>query len=356
MAESSAGQRTEKATFKRRQTEREEGHVARGPDLVSALVLIATLFLFRLAVAHSWNALTALWQTDLGGLSGANWTRASAIAQMRSGLWQMARICAPWLFVPMLAGMAAYFAQVGFVFTPKTLVPRLDRLNPARGLRHMFGLQGFGQGAGSLLKLSAASAVVYFSVKGMSTRIASLSFQNVTGDAGAIGRVLFTVLVRIVIALLVLGGFDYLYQRAVFERNIKMTKQEVKEEYKQAEGDPLIRQQIRRRGRQIAQRRMMQRVKKADFVVANPTHVSIAVVYELGAPAPIVVAKGQDELALRIRETAKTHAVPVIENRPLAWDLYHTCDIDEPVPARLFSVVAQLLAEVYRSKGKQVRS
>lgn len=324
--------------------------------MVSALVLLATLLVSRIAMAHSWSTLTSFWQSDLAGLSDAALTRGSAISEMRMGLWLMVKVCGPWLFVPMLVGMAVYYAQVGFLFTPKVVVPRVDRMSPMRGLRHMFGLHGLGQGASSLLKVAVVTAIVYLSVKGMAGSISGLSFRSVTADPGAIGRIIFTILLRIVIVFVVIGVLDYVYQRTIFANNIKMTKQEVKDEYKQAEGDPYNRQRIRRRGRQIAQRRMMEQVKTADVVVANPTHVSIALVYEPGSPAPVVVAKGQDELAQRIRETAVKHDVPVIENRPLAWDLYHTCDVDSAVPVRLFSVVAQLLAQVYRIKGKQVKS
>jgi flagellar biosynthetic protein FlhB len=245
-------------------------------------------------------------------------------------------------------------AQVGFLWTTQPLVPDLGRFNPAAGLSRLFGPRGLVEAVKALLKVLVVGWVVYTAVRARLPDLVALGTLPTPHLLTLLGTLLYTLALRVSLVFLVIALLDYAYQRWDYEKSLKMSKEEIKQEHKQSEGDPLIKGAIRQRQRDAARKRMMQDVPKADVVITNPTHVAIALAYDVGAMrAPQVLAKGQDELAARIRELAAEHDIPFVENPPLARTLYKQVEIGQEIPAALYAAVAEVLAYVYERNRKK---
>jgi flagellar biosynthetic protein FlhB len=258
----------------------------------------------------------------------------------------------------MVIGLISNVAQVGFYFSTEALAPKWSKLNPLHGIKNIFfSRRSAVEMSKGLAKMILIGLVSYFTLDSL----LSDSLQLVDADAQAVvtymAKGALAVGFKASAVMLVLAGFDYAFQRFEYERNLRMTKQEVKDEYKMLEGDPQIKSRIRTIQRQIAYKRMMTDVPKADVVVTNPTHLALALKYDgVKMTAPKVVAKGADLIAQKIKEIAKQHHVPIVEDKPLAQALYKAVDIGEEVPEQLFQAVAQVLAYIYRMRDKNLRS
>ncbi|MFO7154830.1 MAG: flagellar biosynthesis protein FlhB, partial [Caldicoprobacter oshimai] len=255
----------------------------------------------------------------------------------------------------MLAGLAINYWQVGFIFTTRPVMPNLSRINPLEGLKRIFSKRTLVELLKSLLKLALVIFISYKEFMADMEFLAQLAKWDIKNSFIVVGDMVFNIGIKMAVVFLVLAVFDYFYQWWEYEKSLRMTKQELKDEYKEVEGHPLIRSRIRERQRQIGLRRMMQEIPKADVVVTNPVHFAVALRYDPKEhDAPVVVAKGQDYLALKIKEIAKKHGVYIVENKPLAQMLYKSTEIGQAIPPELFRAVAEVLAFVYSMKGKRI--
>lgn len=350
MAEERNEDRTEPATPRRRQEARERGHVARSGDLSAAVVLLAGVLALTLMGSTFVGGLATAVRTVLGGLAGFDGdaatlsTRFGAVAL--SGLTGMA----PFLIAVLVAAVAANLVQVGFLFTGGQMAPSMERLDPVRGFGRIFSLRALARLFAGFLKVAAVGGVVALTIWGERQRLAGLAAADFPGAVGYGSGLVMTVSLRAALALLVLGLLEFAYQRWQYERDLRMSRHEVREELRRFEGDPRIRERRRAVQRQVALQGMIRQVPSAAVVITNPTHVAVAVRYERTMDAPTVVAKGAERLARRIRETAMEHDVPLVERPELARALYRGVEVGRAIPADLYQGVAEVLACVFRLK------
>ncbi len=349
MAEDTGGEKTLPASQTKIQKAREEGNVAKSQDLSSAWSLMI--------------ALAAMWYMgpDLfGGMLDATRFYFSNFAalDMEEDLFRvlgvdvlvrLAAILLPFGIVMTVAGLAMNVLQVGFLYSPKALQPKLQRLNPLAGFKKFFSGRSAFELLKSILKLAIVSIIVYYTVKDRLPEL--LSTMHLFPDAMmvVVAKLVALVWFRAVLAMLILGILDYGFQRWQYGRDLMMTVQEAKEELKQLEGDPRIKQRIRQIQRQMAMKRMMAEVPEADVIITNPIRFAVALRYDAKSmDAPVVIAKGARLLAKRIREIAEEHDVPIVEKPELARALFKNIEVGQPVPEDLFRAVAEVLAFVYK--------
>ena len=350
--------KTEKPTPKRRREARREGKVARTPELATWASLVAAGTLLPPMVK---GAGTRIMQLEAQAMQIASHPDpAGALRILGTGLTDFAYIVLPTALGFMVLNTAVTVGQVGLKFSPKALTPKLSRLNPRQGLKRLVSVQGLWEGAKAALKLALVGLIAWRSFVSLLNVLVSASTadlaQTVSTSAGAVLRLMRSV----ALAGLGLAAADYLLQRRRMMTGLLMTKQQVKDEMRQAEGDPMLRGRIRQTQRRLSRMRMMSEVTRADVVAVNPTHYAVAIRYERGGSgAPRVVAKGTDHVALRIREVAAGAGVPVVEDPPLARALHGACEIDGEIPYNLYLAVARLLAFVYNlpplAKGGPLR-
>lgn len=352
-----AGEKTERATPQRRREARQEGQVARSVELTSAVSLLAGIILLRITAPRFWGSWMNLMSQSFRSAGTLDLSKQGQVMDLlHQNLVLFLNLMGPLLGAVMVAGAGVGFAQVGPMFLPKLLLPNFGRINPIEGFKRLWSLKALVEAGKSLLKLVIVGAVAYHATRGVVDKVAQLTQTEVVTIPAVVGQIVFNLAIQVAILFVLLAFLDYLFQRFDFEKSIRMSREEIKQEFRNQEGDPLIRSQLRQRGRALAMRRMMQDVPTADVVVTNPTHFAVALKYESSTMgAPEVVAKGQDEMARRIREVARDAGVPLIENQPLARALYRQVEIGTEVPADLFRAVAEVLAAVYRLREQQVR-
>lgn len=343
--------RTEKATPRRRQKSREEGSVPRSQDFDGAVLLWGNFFLF-MGLGGATMSLMAqqvahfLRQAQPGALAEAG--RNSLLGDV---LMILGRLLVPFLAVNLLVALATGFAQRGFSFSTKPLQPKFDRLNPAQGFQRIFSSKAVMDLFKSLAKFALMAWVAYAV---LSPRIPILldTLKLPLGQSlDLFQSAVFALYRNVMLAMLLLALSDFAWQRFSWEKSIRMTKQEVKDETKDSEGSPEIKQKQRAIMHAAARKRMLAEVPKATVVVTNPTHVAIALRYDDKTAAPVCVAKGLDHLALKIRERAREAGVPTLERPELARALYRAVEVGQPIPNDLYQAVAQVLAFVYRLRG-----
>lgn len=346
-------EKTEKATPKKRREARKKGQVFQSKELTGAVVLLVLFLSLKTFGGYIYSEIYGFFRRVL--LEYTQNPDMFTIDQLSrlafDAMIVMFKASIPVMGTALVAGLFIEFAQVGFLFTIETLGLKFNKVNPLAGFKRMFSMNSFVELIKSIIRLVIVGYTAYSYLIGETKNIHNLMTMDVINIAVYIGSISVNIAVRICITLIILGVFDYAYQWWQYEKNLRMTKQEIKEEYKQSEGDPQIRAKIRERQRQISMRRMMHDIPKADVVITNPTHFAVAVKYDRDvSDAPIVVAKGQDYLAMRIKEIAKENDVQIVENKPLARALYDSVDIGEEIPAELYQAVAEVLAFVYNLK------
>lgn len=344
--------RTEKATPKKLRDAREKGQVAKSREAVSVAVLMASLTVFHFIGGNMFRKLLEVTRFNLSHLHREEFTDISVIHMMRETIASFGSIMAPLLLTVAAAGLFSNYIQIGFIFTGHQLKPDLSKLSPLKGFQRLFSLRSLVELAKSLIKLAIVASVAFLTVKSEMDGILPLTNMSAWEIAAFISDVSFEILVRTCWVLVVLAILDFAYQKWEHAKGMKMSKQEVKDEFKQTEGDPLIRSRIRSLQREMARRRMMEQVPKADVVITNPTHFAVALRYEKGMGAPVVVAKGAGFIAERIKKVAREHGVHIVENKSVARLLYKVCSIGAEIPSNLYKAVAEILAHVYRLKGK----
>ncbi len=348
-----AGEKTEKATPKKRKDTRKKGQVAKSSDVNTAISLLVIFLSFIAIGPYMRDRLLSFIETFYTDLLTMKLSESNVHTLFISLLKDMGIILAPILLVALIAGVASNYLQVGFLFSAEAIQPKLEKLDPIKGFKRIYSMRAIVELIKSILKITvvgfAAFAVLWLHY-GEILRLPLLTPAEVLSF---VSKLTLWMGLSGAGALLILAGLDYLYQRFDYEKNIKMSKQDIKDEYKKSEGDPIIRSKIKQRQREMAMRRMMQEVPKADVIITNPTHYAIALKYDEGKMnAPYIVAKGVDHMALKIRKIAKEHDVMMVENRPLARALYDQVEIDQAVPEEFFKALAEILAYVYKTKQK----
>lgn len=347
-----AGERTLPATQRRRQQARERGQVARSGELAGAAGFLAAAVALRVLAPAPARAF-ALWAKGLwGGLRPRGLGAGAAGSLLLTAGHLGAALLLPVAGLAAIVAILAGVAQTGFSFSAGGITPDFTRLDPLRGLQRLFSRQALFELLKSALKWVAVAGVAYGPSRAMVERAVADGLGAISA-AGLLWRTVETVLLRTGLVLLVAGVADFAFQRYTTDQSLRMTLQEVRDETRVNEGDPALRARRRRRARELARRRMLGDVRRADVVLANPTHYAVALRY---APeqmaAPVVVAKGVDLLALRIRELAAVAGVPVVENPPLARSLYGGVAVGAAIPAALYQAVAEVLAFVWRVRGR----
>jgi flagellar biosynthetic protein FlhB len=350
-----ASDKTEKPTPKRREEARKKGQVARSVDVNSAVVLLATLA--ALALAGPWM-LRTLGDGVRTGLAQAGdpavlESDAHLDRLARWGIVEVARPVAPIALVALITGVLVSIAQVRPRLTPAALKPTFKKLDPVAGAKRVFGPNGLFEAGKALAKTAAVAVVAFLAVWPELPALAGLVGLDPAALPEVIGAMVWRVGLKATLALLVLAAIDYVWQRRRHEKSLRMSLEEVRREARQTDVSPEVRKQVRRRQLEAARRRMLADVPSADVVVTNPTHYAVALRYDGSLPAPEVVAKGVDLVAQAIRDVAREHGVPVLENAPLARALYRDVDLGHTIPDRFFAAVAELLAFVYRTSGRR---
>jgi len=355
MAEQPAQDRTEKATTHRRNKAVEEGSVARSMDVNSVAVLFAGILALQFT---AWTLLDTLSRFTIETYRQAamiEFNVASVVNQTIAVLMYFLPVIAPILLLIMLAGLGANYAQVGFVFAAKALMPKFDKLNPLKGMKNLFSIRSLAELIKGLFKTLIVGWIGYAVIKKHLPDFWILTNVTVGETLLFIARVMLEIYIKIGLALVVLAAADFIYQKWQYEKSIRMTKQEVKDESKQFE-NPEVKSRIRSVQRQMARRRMMAAVPSATVVVTNPTFIAIALRYEPKnkADAPKVIAKGKRKVAEKIREIAALHQVPIIENKTLARSLFDAVEVGMEIPFYFYEAVAEVIAQVYKMKKARI--
>ena len=355
MAES-AQERTETATPRRRQEARQDGNVARSPDLTAACVLFASMVLLNLFGGDLMAGLKRIVQAMLSGSLLSHPVRPEGLGAIPAfGGTMAAKALLPLILGVAVVALLATLMQVGLLLTVKPLQPKFSRINPAKGLQQLFSGRGGVRLLMSLAKVAIIGAMAGLVIFSQLSRITKLGELELRPICLLSWELLYGLGIKLSALLILLALLDYAYQRWQREKDMRMTKEEIKEEMKRMDGDPLIKQRRSRVARQLAMQRVAQAVPKADVVVTNPTHYAIALRYDAATmTAPKVVARGADYMALRIRQLAIANDVPLVERKSLARALYHAVDVGQEVPPEFFSAVAEILAYVYRLSGTKV--
>ena len=357
----SAGERTEKATDHKRREERKKGNVMQSKDIVTAVFIFAVF-----AVLKIWakTMLTvseesiAYWMSIAGRGMGGNGTTIDGMQTYAKLFIEIGRVfviaAGPLLVVSDAVTIIATGAQTRFVFSGEPLKFKFDRLSPISGFKKMFSLSSVFELVKSLAKLILLSVVVYGEIKKRISEFSSLFEMDLLSSLVYMADVIYTIVMKIALVFAAIAVADLLFQYYKFEKDMKMTKQEVKEEYKSLEGNPEIKGKRRQIQRQMAAKRMMQAVPEADVVIRNPTHFAVAVKYDdVSHNAPVVVAKGADNVAMRIVDIAKANNVTLVENRPLARGLYDSVEVNKEIPAEFYRAVAEVLVFVYNLREQK---
>lgn len=347
------GERTEAATPKRRRDAREEGNVARSTDLASALMLggvaIVVWFGFGWMLDHLGLSLEqVLAEPGLRSVAPITWTDSVEVCIL-GALWALL----PLVLAIWVAALLSNVIQVGWLLAPKAVKPKFSKLNPLEGAKRVFGTRALVKAGLDSLKVLLVVLVVAWTVHGMHDQIMYLPMLTVAAALIAVGQLLVQLALSVTLVLLLLGILDYAWQKYKHEQDLKMTRQNVKDELKQNEGDPAVKLQRMRMARQIAQQRINAAVPKADVIVTNPEHISVAIQWDASSmDAPTIVAMGADHLAMRIRQIAMKHSIPILERKPLARALYAQVKVGQEVPPDMYAAVAEVLAFVYRLEGR----
>lgn len=349
------GNKTEKATPKRRRDERKKGNVLKSQDVTSVATLIAAFSIFWILTDSIAEQLGS-FVTFCISLSTQSGGEISTLTPqfLYQGLMALVKTVLPIMAATAICAIGVTLFQTKFLVAGESLKPKFSRINPIQGFKRLFSLHSVVEALKGILKIVILMVIVFMSLKELFQESSRYIYADISVACAHFLDVTMSMIVRVIIAFVAIAAFDYLYQWWDYERQLKMSKEEIKEEFKQLEGDPQVKSKIKQIQRQMAQSRMMQQVPNADVVIKNPTHFAVALRYKPEQDAaPIVLAKGQDEVALRIIKTAEEHQVAVIENIPLARALYAQSELNQAIPPDLYGPVAEVLVYIFRLNDKQ---
>lgn len=352
MADNEQGEKTEDPTQQRREDFRKRGQVAQTKELASVLLLLSSMLLMWSLGRFFLKQLHDVFYHSFGDF---------LITAARDGGWAVAckfavektfMIVGPFMAMLWVLSFAASVIQVGFMYNEEALQIKPERIDPMQGLKRIFSLRSLMEGVKAVLKVSVVTTIVVLVIRSEVFTVPQLVTYSVEQLFVFMGDVIVKLVGGVGVFMAVLAGLDFMFQRWDLEQQMKMTKQEVKEEHKSREGDPLIKARIRRTQREMATRRMMDDVPTADVIVTNPTHIAVALKYDQTMVSPKIVAMGADHIAEKIKTLARDHNIPIVENKPLARTIYKTLKIGEQIPRELYTAVAEVLSYVYRLKRK----
>ena len=344
--------KTEQATPKRKQEARERGQIARSVELNSAIILLTALITIRYVGPYLLNSMGKLTVFTYENLS-ADFGMENVYSYTIFYMMEIFKMVAPILMMMLIVVLIVNYMQVGVLFTIQPLTPKLSKISPIAGFQRLFSRRSLIEFVKSMLKLTVIAWLGYEGVKSALPQLIPAMDMQGAEAIKFVGELTSNILTRIIIALLVIAALDFLYQRWEYGESLKMSKQEIKDEFRQAEGDPMIKARIRQIQREMARRRMFESIPKATVVITNPTHVAVALEYKDGMQSPVVLAKGERVIAEKIKEVARKHNVPIVENPPLARTLLKQCPVGAPISPDLFEAVAEVLAFVYRMNRKK---
>ena len=357
--EGPGGEKTEKPTAKKLNDARNEGQVAKSREISNAFTLIGLFLLLKIAIsflgdqflggyADTYNRIPELIKLTDGKIRSGDFSTLLLHMLMRMLIGM-----APFLVVGFILSFLADYLQVKWKVTTKPLQPKFSKMNPINGFKRIFSMNSLVELLKAILKIALISYVVYTTIRDKLQVIYLLFHMTLWQGIATAADIAISIGMKVSFVYLIIAALDFAYQKHKFNKDQMMTKQEIKDEYKNAEGDPAIKGKQRQRMQEASRRRMMQDIPKADVVITNPTHFAVAIQYDAEvAAAPVVLAKGEDHLAAKIKEAARENHVEIVENKPLARMLYYNGDIGQQVPPELYQAVAEVLAMVYHMQGK----
>lgn len=349
-------EKTEKATPKKRRDSRKKGEVLQSKEVSNAVFIVGIFVFLSVFGSTMFSMLLDYMQQCMEGLANTG----SSVEFMMNIMWKVFILCictlGPILLVGMVLGILPVLIQTRGLFSGEAMKPKFSRLNPFSGIKRLFSLQAVVGIIKGLIEIIVVVAVLYMQVADKLNDFAKLMDTDIIKIVAFISDTVMSLLTTIMVMLVFVGAADYVFQWWSFEKKMKMSKQEVKEEYKQMEGDPQIKSKIKRKQQEMAQQRMMAEVPTADVVVRNPTHFAVALRYnqKIAFKAPVVVAKGADALALKIVKVAEENNVYITENPPLARGLYDAVDVGQEIPREFYTAVAEVLAMVYEAQNRKL--
>jgi len=352
MAEQSFEEKTEQPTPKKRQELKEKGEVAKSKELPSVAVLLAALISLSLFGSFMYNHILIVMKGAFSLSSIHNFNTPEFLKFAQNIIGRFIILLSPLFAAIFITAILSNVMQVGFILSGESITPKLSKIDPIKGFGRLFSKQAFMEFIKSLLKLTIVGGIAYLTVKSEMKNFALLSDMQLNSIFVYILKIFFKIFIRCSLAMIILVVIDYAFQRWEFENRIKMTKQEVKDEFKKSEGDPLIKSRIKSIQMEMARKRMMQDVPEADVVITNPTHFAVALKYDSSIMnAPKVIAKGSRKIAEKIKDVASKHGIPILENKELARNLYSLVEVGQEIPPALYQTIAELLAYVYRLKS-----
>lgn len=352
------GEKTEPATAKKLEDARKDGKVVRSKELTAAFELIVLFLCTKIFISFIGDNLVSVFKSVYGGMKdfvliNEGYLSSQAVASLINSViikWMLTVI--PFFIFGFVVTFLVCLVQVGWKVTTKPMQPKLSKFNPISGFKRMFSKDSLFELVKSILKLGIIIYIVYISIKDHAGELFILYDLSLNQAVALLGTIIIDTGIKIGCVYLVVGILDYAYQKHKFKEDMKMTKQEVKDEYKNTEGDPQIKGRQRKKMQEVSQKRMMKDVPQADVVITNPTHFAVALKYDADvSAAPVVVAKGEDFLAQKIKDLARENNVEIVENKPLARMLYHNVDVGAEIPPELYQAVAEVLAFVYKIKN-----
>ena len=350
-------EKTEKATPKKRRDQRKEGNVLQSKEIVTAASVLGIFCAARLFAEHMVSNVMAFTATYMDRVGSYTLTVDSLMPLIVEMMTLVLLVVGPICAVAILLGIIPTIAQTQGLFSMKALQPKFSRLNPLEGIRKLFSLQSVVGILKGLIEVIVISYLIYSEIEERLPKIIGLMNAGIMQGLTYAAASIFDLVMLICILLVFVAAADFLFQWWQFEKKLKMSKQEVKEEFKQMEGDPQVKSKIKQRQQQMAMSRMMQEVPGADVIIRNPTHYAVALKYDQDKhKAPVVVAKGKDYIAKRIVEIAEENDVYTMENPPLARALYAQVDLGKEIPFELYDAVAEVLTVVYREKHKSLHA
>ncbi|GHV09225.1 flagellar biosynthetic protein FlhB [Clostridia bacterium] len=350
-----AQEKTEKATPKKRQDSRKKGQVLKSAEVNTAVMLLAIFAVIAVTggsiISNIMNMISDYITVTIPN-SLLDMSAARIHNMILDALFSIIKILWPVLAAALFAGIAINLMQVGFLFSAESIKPKFSRISPAQGFKRIFSMRSVVELLKSLMKIGVVGVVLYLEYVANMDLFRNLMVYGIAAVGTEMYNMCLSLAFKACMVLIAIGLADYMYQWWEFEKNLRMTKQEIKDEYKMVEGNPQIKQAIKRRQREMSMRRMMADIPKADVVITNPTHYAIALEYKDGEMAePVVLAKGKDIVAQNIKRVAAENGVPMVENRPVAQALYLACDVGDSIPGELFGAVAEILAYVFKQKA-----
>lgn len=352
MAEDSSEEKSEEPTPHRLREAREKGQIAKSREVTTALLLFISYIAFRYLGEAMWTQLLNMSRSILGLISeGKSFSMATAGYVMLIAAQGFGFAVAPIFLVVFIASLLSEALQTGFVFAADPLSPKLERISPIEGFKRLFSIQGLVETIKSILKIVIVFYIAWTVIRDDLPNLILLINAHPWDGVILGGNIAYTIAIRVAVFYIVIAVLDYLYRRWEYMRKLRMSRKEIKEEYKRLEGDPLVKQRMRDLQREVAQQRMMQAVPKSDVVVTNPTHVAVALKYEKEKmDAPKLLAKGQRKAAAEIIKIAREYEIPIVPNEPLARSIFRTTKVNRLIPRELYKPTAEVLAYVYKIK------